>query len=417
MGFLSRLKRKHAGDECEIQVASTPQELERILRQAFGGGITETGIRIGTYDALQQPTLLAVAKVLAESIAQLPLRLYLVEEDGAQREPKRHTLKRMFRDGPNTFQTAYEWMETIVLNMVLAGEAYNFTVRNSQGQPVELLPLVSGSVSRETTDFRFQYHVSDHEGRISGVFGPSEILHFRGLSLDGLVGLNSMNLQKEALGLALASEKQTGRMFKNGSRLSGVLEHPGELDPTAADRLRERWEQLYSGTQNVGKTAVLEDGMKFNPISQTGEQAQLIEQRKYQRSEIAAMNRVPPHMIGDFSGGLKQNVEQQNLEFHTLTLLPWLRRIEQRLEKQLLSDREKAQYIIRFDTGGFLRGDTKTRYESYRIGITSGFLTRNEARRAEAKPPIDGLDEPLVPLNMVEEGEETDNGNTEGAEE
>lgn len=400
------LRRKHAEPECHIQVARTPQELERILRQAFGGGVTETGLMVGTYDALQQPTLLAAARILAESIAQLPLRLFIVDQDGNQTEPRRHTLKRLFREGPNDFQTAYEWMESIVLNMVLTGHAYNFMVRNTAGQVVELLPLSTGAVSLEVDNFRFRYTVNDHEGNIQGTYGPETILHFRALSLDGLVGLNSLNLQREALGLALAAEKQTGRMFKNGARLSGVLEHPGTLDAEAADRLRDRWEDLFSGTANTGKTAVLEEGMQFKPTSATASETQLIEQRKYQRSEIAAMNRVPQHMVGDFSGGLKQNVEQQNLEFHTLTLLPWMRRIEQRLEKQVLTDRERSSYVIRFNANSFLRGDTKSRYEAYRTGITTGFLTRNEARRFEKLEPLDGLDAPLVPLNMVEEGEE-----------
>lgn len=401
MGLLNWFTRKsHSGDDCEITSASTPQELEQILRQAYGGTESASGIHVGVRDALQQPSFLASAKVLSETIAQLPLRILLEDDCGNQKEPRRHSLKRIFRDGPNEFTTVYEWIETMVLHMILSGNEFNFIVRNSSGQVVELLPLPSGSVKVDVLDFRFRYTVSDSAGAPAGTFGPDQILHIKSLSLDALVGLNSLGLQKEALGLALSAEKQTGKGFKNGSRLSGVLEHPGTLEAEAADRLRERWEHLYSGIINTGKTVVLEEGMQWKPTSQTGKDSQQLETRKYQRQEIAAMNRVPAHMVGDFSGGLKANVEEQNREFHTLTLLPWLRRIEQRFEKQLLNDRERSQYVIRFNTAAFLRGDTKSRYGAYKDGILTGFLTRNEARTLENLPQLTGLDEPLQPLNM-----------------
>lgn len=414
MGWRSWLgleeKSCYSGDDCEIQSARTPEELEQILRQAYGGSYTESGVSVSALDSLRQPSFLASAKVLSETIAQLPLRILLEDDCGNQREPRRHSLKRIFRDGPNEFQSAYEWIETMVLHMILAGNEFEFIVRNSSDQVVELLPLPTSSVKLDVVNYRFTYTVHDSEGGISGKFGPDKVLHIKSLSLDSIVGLNSLNLQKEALGLAIAAEKHTGRAFRNGTRLSGVLEHPGTLEGEAADRLRERWENLYSGIVNTGKTVVLEEGMQWKPTSQTASDSELLESRKYQRQEIAAMNRVPAHMVGDFSGGLKANVEEQNREFHTLTLLPWLRRIEQKLEKQLLNDRERGNYVIRFNTQAFLRGDTKSRYASYKDGILTGFLTRNEARRFENLPQIEGLDDPLQPLNMesVDGERETD---------
>jgi HK97 family phage portal protein len=194
----------------------------------------------------------------------------------------------------------------------------------------------------------------------------------------------------------LATEKFGGQLFRNGAKMGGVLEHPGKVGEEAYKRLKNSFDEAHSG-ENAHKTALLEEGMKFTKISMNADDSQFLETRKYQRSEIAAIFRVPPHMIGDLEHATFSNIEQQSLDFINSALSPWLNRIEKAIRRDLFNDDDKKNLLVRFNVASLLRGDAAARGMYYHNGILDGWLVRNEARRMESDigitlNPIDGLE-------------------------
>ena len=210
---------------------------------------------------------------------------------------------------------------------------------------------------------------------------PSDVLHIPGLGFDGLVGYSPIAMAKNAIGMAIACEEYGAKFFANGAQPSGVLEHPGTLkDPS---RVRESWQSTFGGSHNANKVAVLEEGMKYTPISISPEQAQFLETRKFQINEIARIFRVPPHMVGDLEKSSFSNIEQQSLEFVKYTLDPWVSRWEQSMARSLLTPEEKKQYFMKFNVDGLLRGDYQSRMNGYAVGRQNGWMSANDIRELE----------------------------------
>ena len=207
---------------------------------------------------------------------------------------------------------------------------------------------------------------------------PSDVLHIPGLGFDGLVGYSPIAMAKNAIGMAIACEEYGAKFFANGAAPSGVLEHPGTIKDPA--RLRESWTATFGGSSNANKVAVLEEGMKYTPISISPEQAQFLETRKFQINEIARIFRVPPHMVGDLEKSSFSNIEQQSLEFVKYTLDPWVARWEQAIVRSLLSAEEKAEYFVKFNVDGLLRGDYQSRMNGYAIGRQNVWMSANDIR-------------------------------------
>jgi HK97 family phage portal protein len=323
-----------------------------------------------------------------------------------------HPLWDLLHDQPNEYQSSVEFFEMLVMHLNLRGNFYAYPNRTSSGRVVELLPLHPDVVRTEmSADFQLQYQATMPDGGFK-TFAAGELLHVRGLTLNGWLGISPIAYAREAIGLALATEKFGGQLFRNGAKMGGVLEHPGKIGDEAYKRLKGTFDEAHSG-ENAHKTAVLEEGMKYTKVTMTGEDAQFLETRKYQRSEIAALFRVPPHMIGDLERATFSNIEQQSLDFVVSTLMPWLNRIEKAVKRDLMTREEKKELRTRFNVAVYMRGDAAARSKYYQAGIAAGWLTRNEARAMESElgvvlNPIDGLDEPLQPLNMVVAGEEPD---------
>ena len=208
-----------------------------------------------------------------------------------------------------------------------------------------------------------------------------EIFHIPALGFDGLVGYSPIAMAKNAIGMAMACEEYGAKIFANGASPSGVLEHPGNIkDP---DKLRESWNTLFQGSGNSHKIAVLEEGLKYQPIGISPNEAQFLETRKFQIDEIARIFRVPPHMVGDLDKSSFSNIEQQSLEFVKYTLDPWVTRWEQAIHRSLLLESEKTDYFAKFNVDGLLRGDYQSRMNGYSVGIQNGFLSPNDIRSLE----------------------------------
>ena len=209
-------------------------------------------------------------------------------------------------------------------------------------------------------------------------------------------------MAKNAIGLAIATEEYGARFFANGATPGGILEYPGVIkDP---DRVRESWNKGFGGSQNAGKVAILEQGMKYTPISIAPEQAQFLETRKFQINEIARIFRVPPHMVGDLEKSSFSNIEQQSLEFVKYTLDPWVVRWEQSIQRTLLTAEEKNRYFVKFNLEGLLRGDYQSRMNGYATARQNGWMSCNDIRELENLdriPAEAGGDQILVNGNML----------------
>ncbi len=223
-----------------------------------------------------------------------------------------------------------------------------------------------------------------------------------GLGFDGLVGYSPIAMAKNAIGLAIAAEEYGSKFYANGAAPSGVLEHPGTLKDPA--RVRDSWQATFGGSTNSHKVAVLEEGMKYTPISINPSEAQFLETRKFQINEIARIFRVPPHMIGDLEKATFSNIEQQSLEFVKYTLEPWLIRLEQAMFRALLTKDEKKQYFFKFNVDGLLRGDYQSRMNGYATARQNGWMSANDIRELENLDKIPeelGGDLYLINGNMV----------------
>ena len=237
-------------------------------------------------------------------------------------------------------------------HLLLWGNAYAQIIRNGKGEVVALYPLMPNrmTVNRdESGQLFYEYQTSQDEAHTmdgSRVrLQPQDVLHVPGLGFDGLVGYSPIAMAKNAIGMAIACEEYGAKFFANGATPGGILEHPGVVkDP---ERVRESWNSAFGGSANANKVAVLEEGMKYTPISISSEQTQFLETRKFQINEIARIFRIPPHMIGDLEKSSFSNIEQQSLEFVKYTLDPWVCRWEQSMQRALLSPDEKASWLWR----------------------------------------------------------------------
>lgn len=372
------------------------------------GMVTSAGMRVSPEQAMRLTVVYACVKVLAESVAQLPLHIYRRRDDGGKDRAVNHPLYRILHRRPNRWQTSFEWREMMMGHLALRGNAYSEIVVSPNGRIRELIPLHPDRVSIDVLDpdtGSYRYRVRNDQGQERTIPAGS-MFHLRGLSSDGLIGLNPIEQEREAIGLTLAAQDYGARFYQNGATPPGWIEFPGHFkDDEARRKFRESWQEAQVGA-NRHKIAVLERGMKYHELGIKHTDAQFLETRKYQDVDIARIFRVPPHKVGILDKATFSNIEQQSIEFVTDTLMPWLIRWEQAILRDLIT--REDEYFAEFSVEGLLRGDAKARGEFYASGITNGWLTRNEVRIKENLNPLDGLDEPLQPLNMATVGQAQD---------
>jgi HK97 family phage portal protein len=352
----------------------------------FGG--TTSGKPVNEHTAMQMTAVYSCVRILAEAVAGLPLHLYKYTASGGKEKALSHPLYFLLHDEPNPEMSSFVFRETLMTHLLLWGNAYAQIIRNGKGEIIALYPLMPNRmrVDRDTKgELYYSYtRYSDEAPAINGItvtLRPSDVLHIPGLGFDGLVGYSPIAMAKNAIGLAMATEEYGAKFFANGAAPGGVLEHPGTIkDP---QKVKESWNMAYQGSSNAHRVAVLEEGMKYQPIGISPEQAQFLETRKFQINEIARIFRVPPHMVGDLEKSSFSNIEQQSLEFVKYTLDPWVIRWEQAISRSLFRTDEKKLLFAKFNVDGLLRGDYASRMNGYAIGIQNGFMCPNDARALE----------------------------------
>ncbi len=378
MGILSGLFRTRDG----------PKNATSGSAYSFFMGGSAAGKNVNERSAMQMTAVYACVRILSESIAGLPLHMYRYEDDGSKTKAVEHPLYHLLHDEPNPEMTSFIFRETLMSHLLLWGNAYAQIIRNGKGDIIALYPLMPNRMKVERDakgQLYYEYQTMKEDaptmkGAVYQLY-PNEVLHVPGLGFDGLVGYSPIAMAKNAIGLAIAAEEYGSKFYANGAAPSGVLEHPNVLKDPA--KVRDSWNAAFGGSSNAHRVAVLEEGMKYTPISISPNEAQFLETRKFQINEIARIFRVPPHMVGDLEKSSFSNIEQQSLEFVKYTLNPWVCRWEQALQRALLDDDEKGKYFFRFNVEGLLRGDYQSRMNGYAIARQNGWMSANDIRELE----------------------------------
>lgn len=368
------------------------------------GTRTISGMRVSADTAMQLSAVYRAVSLLSGHMALLPVKFY---KKGTRKRINKHPVLTLLTKRPNRFQNAFEWREMIQGHIELRGNAYNEIIANSKGQITELIPRHPDKVTVEQLESGdYRYKVTNPDGTTRYVPRGS-MWHLRGISSNGITGMSVIECARESFGLGLAAQSYGARFFANDAKPSGGwIEYPGQFkDKEARAQFREAVQEAQSAA-NRGKLMTLDRGMKYHEVGVNNSDAQFLETKKNTVSDIARWFGVPPHKIGDLDRSTNNNIEQQALEYIQDGLLPRAVRWSTSIEAELLFDDEEID--VEFDFTILLRGDSTSRANYITKMVNGGILTRNEGREIEGREPLPGLDEPLRPLNMVEESEAED---------
>lgn len=381
MGIFSFLSRKKTGPQKPLEINIAPFSMS--------AGIFVTPDIAKTFSAVFRATA-----IISQTIGFLPWSVYR-----EMRIEPRHKAHYLLHTRPCPEMGAMTFKETLVRDALLWGNGYAEIEFSRGAEPMGLWRLDPSrmQVTRDDSG-RLAYLYTDYSGEQMLV--PSErIFHLRGIG-DGLVGESIVGLAAKSIAAGIAAERVNAALFENQIVPSGVLEHPGQLSEEAANRLRNQFRRRSAGIDNAGKPILLEEGMKFTPITMKPEDVQFLESRKFQVEEIARWFGVPPHKLADLEHATFSNIEHQSQEFVNDALMPWCKRLEEEADYKLLG-RQPYGFYSKIDVRGLLRGDNKSRMEYYKGGVTNGIFNINECRAWEDLAPIDGGDKHFVQMQMV----------------
>ena len=374
------------------------------MPNAWGAG----GRAVTDIDALSVVAVFAAVRVIAETIATLPLHLYRRLQPRGRERATEHPLYWLLHDDPNPEMTHTAFWEAIIGHAVLRGTAYAEIQRDQDNRVQALWPLRPDRMRMDrTAEGQIVYFYRLADGR-EQPFRRGEILTVPGFGGDGYQGYSVVRLHAEAIGLALDSQAYAARFFRNDSRPGGVLQTPGQLTDEAFKRLKSSWEEAHRGVENAHRVAILEEGTTWQAVAMSSRDAQFLEQRRFGVEEVARMFRLPPHTIGDLSRSTFTNIEHQGLELVTLSLRPWAVRVEEAVERCLLTNAERRTFYVEHLVDGLLRGDIQTRFAAYSVSKQNGWNSANDIRELENQNPIpadQGGDTYMVQLNMTPAGQ------------
>lgn len=372
MGILSRIAQPRASMTTNTMTTGT---LEQIFRSLITS--TASGIAITPDTALRASAVFACNKVISETVAQLPIRLYQKLPQNGKAEAVKHPLYKLIGKQPNHLQTSFGFREMMTGHTVIRGNSYALKNRVGMGRVAGLVPLSPDCVTVSIDSMMQRTYNVTTNGQTKS-FPQEDIFHLMGMTLNGWQGVSVLTYARESIGLSLATEKFGAKLFSNGAKMSGILTTPSKFK--LADTARKIGEDFDAATSggNAHKTIVLDDGMTWNKVSMTSEDSQFLETRGFQIPEIARFFRMPLHKIQDMSASTNNNIEQQALEFLTDCMLPWLERWTQSLDTQLLTEQEQDEYYFQFDVDDLLRADTVSRFTAYGLGIANRILNPNE---------------------------------------
>jgi HK97 family phage portal protein len=366
-------------------------------------GTSKTGVQVSEDNALTFSAVYAAVRIISETIASIPLNVY--QADGETRvKAVGHPVQDLLAKAPNSVSSTFTFREAMASNLVLHGNAYAKIEMNAAGRPTALIPLNPMKVEVKVVDGEKVYVFDEKH-----TYLDYEILHFVGLSFNGLTGKSPLSMAREAVAIGLAAQEYGARFYSNGANAGGVITAPGRLNTEVVKRLRESWNRAQSGLGSSHSTAILEEGMKYEKIGLDPEAAQFLQSRKFQVNEIARIFRIPPSYLADLeNSSTRANTEQQAIQFVRDCITPYVRRMEVELNRKLFREDEPNLYAY-FTMEGLMRGDQKARYEAYATARQWGWLSVNDIRDLENLNPVEGGDIYLQPLNMVQSGQDDTN--------
>lgn len=357
-----------------------------------------TGLMINADGAMRVSAVFACVRLISESLAALPLLIYKVGADGSKKLATNHPLFDVLARQPNDWQTSMEFREMMQAFLLLWGNAYALIVPGDRGFAHSLEPIHPDRVRTERLEGgRIRYQVTTPGG--STAYTQDEIFHIRGMSFNGIRGLVPIDYQRESIALGLAAQEYQARFFSNDATPGGILTTPNALKPEARKNLIGSWQSTHSGLNNVKRTALLEEGVKFEAIGSTNRDAEFLGLRKFSVTDIARWFRVPPHMVADLDRATFANIEEQGQEFLTYTMLPWLVRWEQAISRDLIL--APQTYIAKFNVKALTRADFEARAQANAVMFDRGVINANEWREDEDMNPREGGEEYYQQLNMV----------------
>lgn len=355
--------------------------------------VSASGINVSAETAEGISACFACVQGIAETIASLPLILYRRQGDGDRERATDHPLYHLLHSRPNGYQTALEFREQLQASVLLRGNGYAEIEWDGAGNVAALHPIQPGRVTvLKLPNGRIAYDVADDNGRMRRLL-QEEVLHLKDRSENGITGRSRIQIARDTLGLAIAQQDHGSKSFANGARLSGVLQTPHQMTAPQLQMLAESWRSQYGGPDNMGKTAVLENGLTYQQIGMSLEDAQWIAAQQFSVEQVARIFRVPPTMIGDLRHGNFSNSVEMSRVFVTMTLRRWLVMWEQAIEYALLPPMARKRLFAEHSVEGLLRGDATNRATFYESGIRAGWLLPSEARRLENLPTVEGLDD------------------------
>lgn len=378
---------------------------------------TTSGIVVNEQTALTFSAVWAAVKLLSESVAGLPLQVF--ESDGKGKTMlKDHPVYSIVHDTPNPIQTRFTFLQTLMTSVLLYGNAYAKIVKDRFARPVELIFVHPDDITVHFQDGRLMYQIYRFDNK-DDVYAARDMIHILGLSTDGLMGKGIIKVAQDSIGLGLASESFGNSFFSNGANSELSYESPTTLTDEQYTRLRNLLASRSQGLENAHKPLLLEGGMTIKQLTIPPEQAQFLQTRKFQVSEVGRWFNLPSHMLNDLERATNNNIEELSTEFVQYSLMPWLNRIEQEFTRKLFYEDEKPQVFAEFNVEGLLRGDIKARTEHYRVMWNIGAYNDNEIRGKENMNPYEGGDAYHRPVNMEDISNpktnvQSENTNTDG---
>ncbi|HGJ5855656.1 phage portal protein [Arsenophonus nasoniae] len=378
-------------------------------------GKSKSGQVVTVDKAMQLSTVWACVRLLSESVSTLPLKFYQLQPDGSRKLTKDHPVYRLLCKQPNAEMTPSRFMLMVVASLCLRGNAF-IEKKYIASRLVALHPLLpQNMVVKRQANGQLQYDYTDPLTHSARNIPLKNMMHLRGFGLDGVCGMIPIQTGREVIGSAMSVEESAAKIFENGLQSSGFISADVPLNDQQRERLR-RYLKEFMGSTNAGKIMVIEAGMKYNNVTMNPEAAQMLESRTFSIEEICRWFRVPPFMVGHMTkqSSWSSSVEGMNMQFLTNTLRPLLVNIEQEIGRCLLQGDD--EYFIEFAVEGLLRADSAGRAAYYTTALQNGWMSRNDVRKLENLPPIDGGDIYTVQLNMTSLDQIGKEGNTPESE-
>jgi HK97 family phage portal protein len=363
---------------------------------------TKSGTQVNEETAMALSALRRAVTLLAESTAQLPCEVY--RRDGEHRDKATdHPLYDLLHNQPNQKDSSFEYFETAMGMLGLNGNHISLIERNNRSEITELIPVHRDKVTILKGGDGLPYYKLVEENE---TLPMRMVHHVKAFSMDGFQGLSPIQTSSDSIGLAMAVEEHASKTFSSNTTLAGVIERPKDAGTIktqdGVNNVVNSFVERHAGLRNLFSVAMLQEGMTYKQMAMNNDQAQLIESRKMSVADISRLYGIPLAMLSETAGESYKSVEQHSLNFVIYALMPWLRRFESAMRRDLLLPSERRDFYIEFNVSGLLRGDMQTRYQAYAVARQWGWLSVNDIRRLENLGPIAGGETYLTPLNMVD---------------